>query len=278
MTRAYTLETKEIETLDGTQTFVKIEKQAEWLYKATAGKTATKQSLRRTKLLDDLKERLVKTVVGCDKGCDQPAVADEVASQPLVAPEAAAEAEVADPMLQLAAVGDSVVTPKKKRKGYLSKRAKNNITEVTMPEQERTSHPACTTMRTVRLLATGTNSLWIAAEDIPWLVNCLADEVRSGGVPVPDDIRSGEELHLEENCAAPGVHMRWDFDGAWEAIVVAGQHKGKKVRSLVANLTDEKWRAAGVDGSFASATPELKKQATFAFLEMHMRQALEEAA
>ena len=61
LTRAYTLETKEIETLAGTQTFVKIEKQAEWLYKAAAGKTATKQSLRRTKLLEDLKERLVKT-------------------------------------------------------------------------------------------------------------------------------------------------------------------------------------------------------------------------
>ena len=46
LARAYTLETKEIEWLDSTQTFVKIEKQAEWLYKAAAGKTATKQSLK----------------------------------------------------------------------------------------------------------------------------------------------------------------------------------------------------------------------------------------
>lgn len=266
MARAYTLETKEIEWLDSTQTFVKIEKQAEWLYKAAAGKTATKQSLKRTRILEELKERLVKTVGGCDTGCGEPAVADE-----------AAEAAVVDPMSQLASLGDGFVTPKK-RKGYLSKRAKNSITEIRMPEQERTSHPACTTMRTVRLLATGTNSLWIAAEDIAWLVNCLADEVRSGGVPVPDSPRIGEEPGLEENCAAPGVHMRWDFDGAWEAIVIAGPQKGKKAKSLVANLTEEKWRAVAAAGSFTTATPQQKKQATFAFLEMYMRQALEDDA
>ena len=266
----YALETKEIETGSGAKMFVKIEKQSEWLYKAAAGKQAGKHSLKRTTLVEALRKRLKDTV---DQD-SQSAVAEEGAATSAVADGGA------DPMLQLVPLPtDNQTTPTKRRASYVSKRSKNRITEVDMPEQESRTHPSCATMRKVRLLAMSTNSLWIAVEDVDWLVTWLAAEVASGGVSVPEV--SDPFRDLDANCQAPGVHMRWDFDGAWEAIVISGTKQGKKVVSYVHALTPDKWTmaavAAGLKGPLATATPEQRKQATFVFLELHMKRLVEEA-
>ena len=80
------------------------------------------------------------------------------------------------------------------------------------------------------------------------------------------------------NCAAPGVRIQWDFAGAWEATILRGEQAGQTCKSRVEKLTAEKWTAAdavhnyGID--FESATPDLVRQATFQFLELHMQRTL----
>ena len=156
----------------------------------------------------------------------------------------------------------------------MSKRANCCITKVPMPERERTAHPGCESTRNVRLLAWSTNSLWIGIDDIEWLVTWLASEHGTGGVPLEADPLD----ELAPNCAAPGVHIRWHFDGAWEAAVVSGAEQGKKVKCYVEKLTLEKWTDVndvhkyGV--AFEAATAEQRKQATFHYLEQHLQRAL----
>ena len=130
-------------------------------------------------------------------------------------------------------------------------------------------------MRTVTLLALSTNSMWLYVEDLSWLVSWLRDELHSGGVPV---IMDDPLDALEGNCRAKDVHIRWDFNGAWEAIILAGEQRGSTVKSCVAKLTAEKWIAIGgrqkYGLDFQSATENHLKEATFEFLEQHMMQAV----
>ena len=61
----------------------------------------------------------------------------------------------------------------------------------------------------------------------PWLVRWLSDELRSGGVLVPKTDPLDE---LEGNCEAQHVHIRRDFGGAWEAIILEGANRGPQVQ------------------------------------------------
>ena len=121
--------------------------------------------------------------------------------------------------------GDSgFETPKKKRKmSYVSKRAKNKIIAVQLPERERSTYPDCNQTRQVHLLAVSTNSLWLAVEDVEWLVLWLADEHR--GVALTEDLYGPSD----GNCSVPNVRMRYCFDKAWEAIIIASAHKGQTI-------------------------------------------------
>ena len=84
---------------------------------------------------------------------------------------------------------------------------------------------------------------------------------------------------LECNCEADHVHIRWDFNGAWEAIILAGEEKGTKVKSHVAKFIAEQWLAIGGQAKygiyFESATEIHKKDATFRFLEKHMKEVVD---
>ena len=158
-------------------------------------------------------------------------------------------------------------------KYYSSTRGNHNIVTVALPEFEPTTHPDNTKTRTVRVLATSTNTLWLHSDDVGWLVTWLADEHQTGGIAPLEPAVAGEEL--KGNCLAPGVHIRWDFEGAWEATFLEGERKGKTVKSRVEKLTPEKW--ATVDAvhhygtDFLAATPAQMKQATYHFLELHMQ-------
>ena len=260
LNKAVTLETKEVDTVSGAGSFVKIDKNADWLLKAALGKSNNKGGLKRTRLLDTIKEKL------SDSATPTPA-RDDSQDSAVAAPDSE------DPMNMLESVESNAAPAAKKRKAYLSKRAKNNITHVDMPEFEPTAHPEKKGTRKVAVLALSTNSTWIGVDDVPWLVRWLADEARSGGVPVATD----DPLDaLECNCEAEHVHIRWDFLGAWEAIILAGEKKGTKIKSCVEKFTAEKWLA--LDGptrygcAFANATQEQLKTATFQFLEKHMQE------
>ena len=80
---------------------------------------------------------------------------------------------------------------------------------------------------------------------------------------------------LQNNCAVEHVHIRWDFGGAWEAIVLQGAKEGKKYRRKLAYFDEEKWVADGGDvmygTDFMCAKPEQKKEASLRFLEQYMK-------
>ena len=80
------------------------------------------------------------------------------------------------------------------------------------------------------------------------------------------------------NCDAEHVHIRWDFGGAWEAIILEGAKRGHKFKSSVSGFDAEKWQAVGADArygtDFWSASPEQKKDAIFCFLVKHMNDCM----
>ena len=110
------------------------------------------------------------------------------------------------------------MTPTKTR----GRHAGQKVTRLLRPQRDPGSQPDCTETRKARLLPLGTNSVWIAVADVPWMLTWLADEVESGGVaPLTD-----EAVQLETNTSVEGVHIRWSFDGAWVAIMLIGPTKG----------------------------------------------------
>ena len=250
--KCFKLDCKEVATEHGVEVFVKICKKSDWLYKAIAGKDAQPLALSRTKLFGTLKEKLRAAVAG-------------------PSPDSQGSGPSDDPMAALVEIAPAP----KKRKYYSSKRGKDTITDIDMPAFEPTAHPGDERRRVVQLLATSTTTMWLAERDVEWLVHWLADEYRTGGVPL-DPAVAGEEAN--GNCAAPGVRIQWDFNGAWEATILEGEQQGNTCKSVVEKLTLEKWASAdavhhyGTD--FESATPEQLKQATFHFLELYLQQLL----
>ena len=269
---------KDIDTPQGTVSFVKIDKNADWLLKAMVG-TSNKGALRRSTLFSTLGEKLTHVVAdpasrwtpnGVPESPSSSAVAD--APSPAVA-----ESEPCDPMSQLEDISHENASPMKRiRKYYASKRGQNKIHTVTMPEHEPVSHPNKTEERNIRLLPTSTCSLWLCIEDIPWLVRWLSDELRSGGVPLP---KSDPLDALDCNCEAEHVHIRWDFSGAWEAIILQDSlgraKRGMKYKCIVSDFDEDKWLAVGANArygtDFERARPEQKKEASKLFLEKHMK-------
>ena len=273
---------KDIDTPQGTVSFVKIDKNADWLLKAILG-TANKGALRRSTLFSTLGEKLTHVVAdpasrwtpnGVPESPSSSAVAD--APSPAVA-----ESEPCDPMSQLEEISSEAATPKKRKTQgpYKSIRGQNKIHIVTMPEHEPHSHPGMTGDRNIRLLPTSTCSLSICIEDIPWLVRWLSDELRSGGVLLP---KSDPLDALECNCDADNVHIRWDFNGAWEAIILQDSlgraKRGMKYKCVVSDFDQDKWLAVGANArygtDFERARPEQKKEASKLFLEKHMKNVM----
>ena len=84
---------------------------------------------------------------------------------------------------------------------------------------------------------------------------------------------------LDCNCEAEHVHIRWDFSGAWEAIILQGAKRGCVFKTSVSDFTEEKWLAVGASArygtDFGRARPEQKKEASFMFLEKHMKEVMD---
>ena len=169
--------------------------------------------------------------------------------------------------------------PVKKLRRYTRARKKDSVVKIEMPARERTANPTCEDKYTVSLLGVSTNSMWMAIEDMPWLMSWIADEFETGGVPM---IADDAEDALQPNCDAPGIHMRWDFDDAYEAIGVDGMFKGKKTKCVVSKMTIEKWQVVdaiyGYGVTFEAATREQLKDATWQYLEHTLKTRLDAAA
>ena len=80
------------------------------------------------------------------------------------------------------------------------------------------------------------------------------------------------------NCDAENVHIRWDFGGTSEAIILQGAKRGSVFKTSVSDFTEEKWLAVGASARYGThfmfARAEQKKEASFMFLEKHMKDAM----
>ena len=112
---------KDIDTPQGTVSFVKIDKNADWLLKAILG-TANKGALRRSALFKTIEVALTDAVAdpasrwtpnGVPESPPSSAVAD--ALDPQRTPPAVAQSEPCDPMSQLQETSSENATPKKRK-------------------------------------------------------------------------------------------------------------------------------------------------------------------
>ena len=101
------LDVKEIDTTTETVSFVKLEKNSEWLLKAVLG-SANKGALRRSLLFTVLGKRLAETV------------ADPASRWTPERASAVAESEPIDPMSQLEEIRSESATPKNRKVPYES--------------------------------------------------------------------------------------------------------------------------------------------------------------
>ena len=218
------------------------------MLKCGAGTAAQRGNLKRSKVIDELKEKIVEASKGS-------AVADQ---------EIAAIAD--DPMTILDDV-DSKESPSKKIK-YAPKRLGHQVVEIKMHERPaQCAGSAVAGTRKVRVLARSTNQLWIALEDVEWLINYAATELALGGVPALEvaAVAAG-------NCEVQDLRMSWDVGKhSWRAEFVAGKLKGTSVSSSVSKMNAGKWTsvASAVAVEFEKASFEDRKDGTRLFLQAH---------
>jgi hypothetical protein len=245
------VETMEIEGETGPMHFVHIHKNAIWLYKSTVGGAAQKGALKRSRIIAELKEKIILHTSAAEGST-------------------LASVEAADPMDELEDVAKEPDV-KKPRSGR--KKAFEKILVFPMPAVAACAFPSCTLTRDIVLYPKG-NEIWLHDKDLPWLIEYVALEVATGGVPVA--VEAPRAAVAATNCATPGVHIRWDFQSgeAWEALILEGPHKGRKIFSKISSLSEEKWNAvrakyAVFETGFAESTPAQRKTAVWHFLEMH---------
>ena len=152
-------------TVDGSDitvaaTFIRINKNDDWMLKAVGGPKAQKGFLKRTTLIERMRSKLV------DRGLCDTSVADERVDD-----------DGDDPMGQLdCPVERPASRPKRTR--YARKRVKNQEVTITMPMYASCAYPDNKETKDVTVMADGTNQLWVLKEDLPWLV--LLEELPGG--------------------------------------------------------------------------------------------------
>ena len=147
-----------------------------------------------------------------------------------------------------------------------------------MPEKEPNKHPRSTEMRQVMILPLSTNSIWLRAEDIPWMIQYMADEVGPSGSQCVPAIGLDDDETDAPN--ADGVLIEWDFEDCWRATCTMGPLAGQVFRCKVATLTKDKWdkvaETRSYTVSYEAADEEQRKQAAFDFLEDYCHQRMRE--
>ena len=86
-----------------------------------------------------------------------------------------------------------------------------------------------------KCLGKSTNQVWIAVEDVEWLINYVATEVALGGVPQVE-----AAAVAEGNCEVEGLRVQWNFGAqSWRAEFVTGKLQGTIVHSSVSKMNAE---------------------------------------
>ena len=130
------LDTKDVDTASGPVSFVKLEKNADWLLKVTTGQ-CSRGALRRAGIFDMLAKKLEETVANPEsrwtpERSGSSAVAESASGSgsgsSAVAESGSPASGTIDPMSQLEELGSDSATPKKRRGQYYeSKRGLNRI-------------------------------------------------------------------------------------------------------------------------------------------------------
>jgi hypothetical protein len=222
---AQTVESKEILHEGKVISLIRVNKNNAWLLKACGGRSCHRGGLRRTRIIEELREKLESN-------------AEAHAHATTAVRSAVADQE--DPMLQLE---ELVVIEEHaaKRTKPEKRRCVDNLQSVEV--NEKLGMPQ---LRTVRVMCSTRNTLWIHEVDVPWLVTYMAEELASGGVGPIDDAEGDMEEECQERnqellvqgaaVAAPLLldpvtpvkgkkalgKVRWDFNGAWEAVISRG--------------------------------------------------------
>ena len=250
------LDTMEIATPTGARHFCKVNKNDSWLLKCSAGREARKGVLKRSRVLETLKKKLGAVPAR-----------DSVVTESISTPE---EEVDKDPMNDLDVVVDGAAQRSPKKPKYCPKRVCNRIQKIEMPVRPPESVSSAVAGHCmVHAMARGTNQLWLAVEDVRWLVNYVAAEVALGGVAEEQD-----ESDTEGNCELPQLRMKYDFAArVWQADFVDGPLRGESFTSSVANMSAEKWATvqAAVAVEFEHATLQQLKEGTRLFLLSHCK-------
>ena len=187
--KAQVIDTMEIITDGGLRHFCRVTKNDSWLLKCSAGREARKGVLKRSKVLETLKDKLAGIPVKDSAGTESTS--------------APSEGAVDDPMLMLDDIPEGASEPSPKKQKYCPKRVCNRVQKIEMPiRPPESGGSAVAGQRQVSDLARGTNQLWIAVEDVDWLINYVAAEVALGGPEEQDD------SDAEGNCELPGLRMK----------------------------------------------------------------------
>ena len=250
------LDTMEIATPTGARHFCKVNKNDSWLLKCSAGREARKGVLKRSRVLETLKKKLGAVPAR-----------DSVVTESISTPE---EEVDKDPMNDLDVVVDGAAQRSPKKPKYCPKRVCNRIQKIEMPVRPPESVSSAVAGHCmVHAMARGTNQLWLAVEDVRWLVNYVAAEVALGGVAEEQD-----ESDTEGNCELPQLRMKYEFAAkVWQADFVDGPLRGESFTSSVANMSAEKWATvqAAVAVEFEHATLQQLKEGTRLFLLSHCK-------
>ena len=106
---------------------------------------------------------------------------------------------------------------------YAPQRLGNTVFQIEMPQRPpEMAGAAVADLLKVSVLGKPTNQLWIAVEDVEWLINYVATEVALGGVPQVE-----ASAVAEGNCELEGLRVQWNFGAqSWRAEFVTGKLQG----------------------------------------------------
>ena len=245
--------------------FIELNKNSEWFLKAVGGPSTQKGELKSVRVIDDIREALIKTAVADD--IDTPADAG------------ANELELAvDPMDELE---DLIEAPCKTKPTAKAKPKKKpvpaTIVDVPMP-----ARPNCaggdTENVTVSLYVQSSKKigvtfrnvkLYLSTTCVGWLLAYAADEKFFEGVA-----RAQCDGAKVPNCAAvAGLNLEWDFGArSWKAEFVTGDFAGTTREFGITDLSTSHWDlmvqsgTQGAEGEFRTVPDLKKKQVCKAFI------------
>jgi hypothetical protein len=232
--RPYAMDTKDVEDIDEHNqtvkyTFVRLNKGQCWLYKSVAGTDGTRRDLADLTLLDDI-EKAVRAAAAASSDDSQEA---------------------------------GPVQPPPKR--YKSRRARDSITRVTMPQHPPNCNAPTDTIE-VRVFNDGRTGKgqWIDLANIPWVISYLRAEREHAGCVADDTAVADEPI--------PGVSITWNWESEeWTASLsdtVRRMHSSlpPTISTSPHDLTPDKWAQSahrhGMNVDFDASNPRQRREAT----------------